>query len=182
MASVCGKAAAAAVICIWEICLLRGIPYQNQYGEREILRPQREFYGGTIGSVFSVEQLKEELNITNDDSPGSQRYLNMDEKLNHLILVEYRYIRLAFHPLLQRFLIVGYGSMNHTGCGHISHLVYYTRFWKDSQWTSVKSIKSGLTTEKYFQRLCAFGPNLINIREKPTTKLLTDEVSKPGLL
>lgn len=37
----------------------------------------------------------------------------------------------------------------------------------------------GLTTEKYHARLSVFGPNLINIREKPTSKLLTDEVLNP---
>lgn len=52
------------------------------------------------------------------------------------------------------------------------------RFWKDANWTSVKNIRSGLTTEKYLERLCAFGPNLINIREKPTMKLLRDEVQR----
>ena len=37
----------------------------------------------------------------------ARQLLNMEEKLTHLILVEYRYIRLAFHPLLRKFLIIG---------------------------------------------------------------------------
>ncbi|KAI8150400.1 ATPase [Fennellomyces sp. T-0311] len=131
----------------------------NQYGELDILRPQHEFYGATIGSVFSVDQMREVIRAEGCSPEEARRLLNMEEKLAHLILVEYRYCRLAFHPLLHRFLIVG--------------------FWKDTQWTSIKSAKSGLTSEKYHQRLCAFGPNLINIREKRTGALLRDEVLNP---
>jgi hypothetical protein len=31
----------------------------------------------------------------------------MDHQVNQLMLVEYRYIRLAFHPILHKFLIIG---------------------------------------------------------------------------
>ncbi|KAI9248797.1 hypothetical protein BDA99DRAFT_445940 [Phascolomyces articulosus] len=131
----------------------------NQYGEQQILRPQHEFYGGTVGSVFSVDQMKEVIRTEGCQAEEARRLLNMEEKLTHLILLEYRYVRLAFHPLLRKFLIIG--------------------FWKDTSWTSIKSAKTGLTSEKYQQRLCAFGPNLINIREKPTGALLRDEVLNP---
>lgn len=83
----------------------------------------------------------------------------MEDPVTQLMLVEYRYVRLAFHPKLHKFLIVG--------------------FWKDTAWTTSKNFKTGLTSEKYHTRLSVFGPNLINIREKPTMKLLTDEVLNP---
>ncbi|KAJ8660316.1 hypothetical protein O0I10_003773 [Lichtheimia ornata] len=130
--------------------------FVNEYGERDIIRPQHEFYGGTIGSVFSLDQMKEELRC---DPSQSRRLLDMDDRITHLVLVEYRYVRLAFHPIMRQFLTIGY--------------------WKDSSWTSIKSIKCGLNSEKYQQRFCAFGPNLINIREKPIGKLLRDEVLNP---
>jgi hypothetical protein len=57
-------------------------------------------------------------------------------------------------------------------------MVATLRFYKDHQWTSVKNMKLGLSTGKYIERLSVFGPNIINIHEKPIMKLLTDEVSK----
>ncbi|KAI8077803.1 P-type ATPase-like protein [Halteromyces radiatus] len=138
----------------------RWLVFKNQYNQFEILRPQREFYGGTMGSVFSIQQIKEELaqlsvSPRNDQLP----FLNLDEQLQHLTLVDYRYVRLAYHPLFDKFLITG--------------------FYKDHQWTSVKNLKLGLSTGKYIERLSVFGPNIINIHEKPTMKLLTDEVLNP---
>ncbi|KAI9315959.1 putative P-type ATPase [Dichotomocladium elegans] len=130
--------------------------FVNQYGERDIIRPQHEFYGGAFGSVFSLDQVKNEMRHRHHDR---RRVINMDEKMPHLILVEYRYVRLAYHPILRKFLAVGY--------------------WKDAHWSSLKNIKTGLSSEKYQQRSCVFGPNLINIREKPTMKLLCDEVLNP---
>lgn len=58
-----------------------------------------------------------------------------------------------------------------------SHL--YISFWKDQSWNTTKNFKLGLSSEKYHSRLSVFGPNLIHIREKPTLKLLTDEVLNP---
>jgi cation-transporting ATPase 13A3/4/5 len=53
---------------------------------------------------------------------------------------------------------------------------FVTRFWKDKSWTTVKSLKLGLTREKHQDRLMVFGPNTIDIEEKPVFKLLVDEV------
>ncbi|KAI8343883.1 putative P-type ATPase [Chlamydoabsidia padenii] len=142
--------------------------FKNQYNQYEILRPLREFYNGTIGSVFSAQQIKNELAQSTSpslstrtlvDTQAQLPYLNLDESLQHLILVDYRYVRLAYHPLFDRFLITG--------------------FYKDHQWTSVKNLKLGLSTGKYIKRLSVFGPNIINIHEKPIMKLLTDEVLNP---
>ncbi|KAI8370583.1 uncharacterized protein BYT42DRAFT_502417 [Radiomyces spectabilis] len=133
--------------------------FMNQYRECEIIRPLRELYGDQLGSVFSLDQIKEEMQTMAVDPQDTHDLLNLDEPLQRLILVEYRYMRLAFHPLLRKFLIVG--------------------FWKDRQWNSVKNLQTGLSTEKFHQRLAVFGPNLINIREKPIPKLLRDEVLNP---
>ncbi|KAI8989577.1 P5-type ATPase cation transporter-domain-containing protein [Pilobolus umbonatus] len=133
--------------------------FKSQYNEIEIIRPHREFYNGSVGSVFSYDQIKAEIRQLSVHSDDARQLLNMDEIISQLILVEYRYNRLGFHPLLNKFLIIG--------------------FWKDQSWNSLKSMKSGLSSEKYRSRLSVFGPNLINIREKPTSKLLTDEVLNP---
>ncbi|GAA5795327.1 hypothetical protein HPULCUR_000683 [Helicostylum pulchrum] len=134
--------------------------FKTQYNEIEMIRPFRELYGGTIGSIFSLDQIKEEILLYNDINAEDARHLlNMDQQVNRLMLVEYRYIRLAFHPILHKFLIIG--------------------FWKDQSWNTTKNFKLGLSSEKYHSRLSVFGPNLIHIREKPTVKLLTDEVLNP---
>jgi hypothetical protein len=52
------------------------------------------------------------------------------------------------------------------------------RFWKDKSWVTVKSLRQGLTREKHLDRLEVFGTNSIDIKEKPTVKLLVDEVCK----
>lgn len=73
-----------------------------------MIRPFRELYGGTIGSIFSLDQIKEEIVLYNDINAEDARHLlNMDQQVNQLLLVEYRYIRLAFHPTLHKFLIIG---------------------------------------------------------------------------
>ncbi|KAG1455987.1 hypothetical protein G6F55_006757 [Rhizopus delemar] len=133
--------------------------FESQYNEIEIIRPNHELYGGTVGSVFSYDQLKQEIADLKLDSETQSRLLNTDQKMNVLILAEYRYIRLAFHPGLFKFLIVG--------------------FWKDRAWNSTKNLKTGLSYEKYRTRTSVFGLNLINIQEKPTMKLLTDEILNP---
>ncbi|ORZ24084.1 hypothetical protein BCR42DRAFT_317373 [Absidia repens] len=136
--------------------------FKNQYNQFEILRPLREFFSGTIGSVFSAQQMKNELAQSAREVMDTQAqlpFLNLDEPLQHLTLVDYRYVRLAYHPLFDKFLITG--------------------FYKDHQWTSIKNLKLGLSNGKYIERLSVFGPNIINIHEKPITKLLTDEVLNP---
>ncbi|KAI8968365.1 hypothetical protein BDF20DRAFT_981485 [Mycotypha africana] len=133
--------------------------FESEYKEIEIIRPFREWYNGSIGSVFCYDQIKEELAQYNLDIGESQQLLNMNEQISQLMLVDYRYNRFAYHPLLHKFLNIG--------------------FWKDQTWTTTKNLKSGLLAEKYHARLSVFGPNLINIREKPTSKLLTDEVLNP---
>jgi cation-transporting ATPase 13A3/4/5 len=76
----------------------------------------REFYSGTTGSIFSTQQIKNELAQSTSpalstrtlvDTQAQLPYLNLDEPLQHLILVDYRYVRLAYHPLFDKFLITG---------------------------------------------------------------------------
>lgn len=73
-----------------------------------MIRPFRELYGGTLGSIFSYDQIKQEiLQYSMSNVEEARSILNMEQKVDQLILVEYRYIRLAFYPLLHKFLIVG---------------------------------------------------------------------------
>ncbi|KAI7870527.1 P-type ATPase-like protein [Spinellus fusiger] len=133
--------------------------FTNQYGDQQVISPVHKRLQCTIGSVFSLEQIKRELADTSLDQSKHASLLAMNKTLEWVTLVEYRYVRLAFHPILHKFLIVG--------------------FWKDHSWTVVKGLKSGLTSKKWEERLSVFGTNLIDIHEKSTLKLLTDEVLDP---
>ena len=87
---------------------MSNIDTQSQYNEIEIIRPLRELYDGTIDSIFSYDQVKQEiLQFSVNDFEEARTLLDMDKKVNQLMLVEYRYIRLAFHPILHKFLIIG---------------------------------------------------------------------------
>ena len=90
-----------------KVLLLKNIYFQSQYKEIEIIKPRRELYGGTIGSVFSYDQVKQEISHLRSHTDAYQQYLNMEQKMTHIVMVDYRYIRLVFHPDLCKFLIVG---------------------------------------------------------------------------
>ncbi|KAI9271989.1 hypothetical protein BY458DRAFT_509141 [Sporodiniella umbellata] len=133
--------------------------FESQYKEIEVIRLSHQPYNGTIGSVFSYDQLKQEVENLRLDSESCTQLMDMEQKMSRLMMVEYKYIRLAFHPTLSKFLIVG--------------------FWKDKAWSSTKNLKTGLTYEGFRTRESIFGRNLIDIREKPTMRLLTDEILNP---
>lgn len=78
-----------------------------------------------------------------------------DPVISRLRFLEYRYIRLFFHPLKDRF-VLGNG-------------------WKDPSWTDVKLLRCGLDGEEREPRILAFGKNLIDIEQKSISQLLVDE-------
>ncbi|RUS13929.1 hypothetical protein BC937DRAFT_94589 [Endogone sp. FLAS-F59071] len=134
---------------------------ENQWGETTIEHTTHRYYGGAIGTVFSTEQVGEELLKLGPEPMasrllGERRYLNPSETLNYLHLLDYRYLRMAYHPGLRRFLQTGY--------------------WKDPAWTSAKTLRNGLTREQHRERKSVFDENLIDVKEKPILKLLVDEV------
>lgn len=79
-----------------------------------------------------------------------------DPILDDLRVLDYRYIRFAFHPLKDRFL--------------------QTNSWIDPAWTDVKTIRAGIDGDEKEKREQAFGNNLIDIRQKSIPQLLVDEV------
>lgn len=134
---------------------------QNQWGTLTITEPSNAYYNGALSSVFSEDQLKSELETYahNYGRTNLTRSHNFQQNLPHLITINYQYVRLAFNPIIEQFHVIG--------------------FWKDKSWNSVKSLKQGLTSETHHDRLQIFGPNAIDIKEKPTSKLLVDEVLNP---
>jgi cation-transporting ATPase 13A3/4/5 len=80
-----------------------------------------------------------------------------DPILDELRILDYRYMRLSYHPLKDRFIL----------CNS----------WKDPAWTNVKSIRSGIDTDEKEYRELVFGNNMIDIKQKTVPQLLVDEVS-----
>lgn len=87
------------------------------------------------------------------------RYEDEDDDpiLSHLRYLDYRYIRVYYHPLLDQFLL----NSN----------------WKDPSWSDVRAMRGGIDGEGKNYRKMVFGDNVIEIREKTAMQLLLDEVS-----
>ena len=84
-----------------------------------------------------------------------------DPVMGVLRFLDYRYIRLVFHPFQDKFVL-------NSG-------------WKDPAWTDVKSMRIGLDNDERLKREKVFSMNLIDIRQKSIPKLLVDEVIETPL-
>ncbi len=112
-------------------------------------------YGHALSTVFGSNE------------KGVLRYYDEDDDpvINYLRFVDYRYIRVSFHPLKDQFVL--------------------SNSWKDPNWNSVRSIRTGLDGDEKDYRERVFGKNLIAIQEKSIAELLVDEVccySSPSLI
>ncbi|CAG8502981.1 984_t:CDS:10, partial [Cetraspora pellucida] len=124
---------------------------KNQWGDISIEYVIRKYYGGTISSVFSVDN-SEDNNVSRLTSYRS------DDILHNLHFFDYRYIRFIYSPILGKFI--------------------QNNFWKDPAWVSVDVLKNGIDREIHNEREIIFGQNLIDIKEKSTSQLLIEETMK----
>ncbi|KAK4241245.1 hypothetical protein C8A03DRAFT_12498 [Achaetomium macrosporum] len=122
---------------------------ENQWNEMAILEVDSTPYGRSLSTVFGA--------------PGKMTSYLMDEDpdpiLQDLRMINYRYVRFYFHPLLDKFLI----------CNG----------WKDPLWSNVREIRAGIDGEEKSHRDVVFGSNLIDIEQKSMFRLLVDEVFHP---
>ena len=119
---------------------------QNQWGEFTVHPVSVEPYGNALSTVFAPHD-KEAINGFHDDDPI----------LENLRILDYRYMRLFYHPLEDKFVP--------------------NNGWKDPLWTNVKSLREGLDGDERDVRCQVFGRNVINIQQKTIPQLLLDEVS-----
>lgn len=118
---------------------------QNQWGELTEHSVHRQPYGHALSTVFG--------------SPGkeaSHEFEDDDPVLEDLCHVDYRYMRLFYHPIEDNFLV----------CNG----------WKDPSWTDSSLLRSGLDADERDQRDQVFGKNIIDIVQKSIPQLLFDEV------
>lgn len=123
--------------------------FQNQWGEFTVHYVSVEEYGHPMSTVFARSG-KEKFN--------GYRY-DGDAELAFLRFLDYRYMRLLYHPIEDKFVL--------------------NNDWWDPQWTSVKALREGLDAEERDPRDQVFGRNMIEIHQKTIPELLIDEVSLP---
>lgn len=97
-----------------------------------------------------------------------------DGLLHNLIVIEYRYNRFAVDPRTGLFAMVRFVVLIHTNSLRL-HFMF--RDWRDSRWTSVSAVQSGVDEPTIKQRLILFTKNEIDIEGKSTVSLLVEEVS-----
>ncbi len=122
---------------------------QNQWGEFTVHDVSTEEYGHPYSTVFGLPT-KETLNGYHDDD---------DPILENLKILDYRYMRLLFHPLEDKF------GLNNN--------------WVDPQWTDIKALREGLDSDERDIRDQVFGKNVLEIEQKSIPQLLVDEVRPP---
>ena len=122
---------------------------ENQWGEVITQHIRKETYGRSLSSIFGIKEKAGVREYDEDDDPT----------IKELRMLDYRYIRFCYHPLKDKFLL---GNT-----------------WKDPTWTEVQAVREGLDEEEKEYRELVFGKNLIDIEEKTTAQLLTDEVLHP---
>ncbi|KAF4983077.1 hypothetical protein FZEAL_1424 [Fusarium zealandicum] len=133
-------------------CSLRDCEWvviENQWGELITMPVRSQPYGRPLSSVFGMSE-KYYSDAFDDDN---------DPIVDDLRTLDYRYIRLCFHTLKDKFML----------CNG----------WKDPNWTDVRLTRTGLDSDEKTVREVVFGSNLIDIEQKSMSQLLVDEVLHP---
>lgn len=123
---------------------------ENQWNEMAILDVDNTPYNRPLSTVFGAPR-KTASDMFDDEDP--------DPLLKDLRGLNYRYVRLYYHPQRDKFVLS-------TG-------------WKDPLWQDVREIRAGLDSDEKGFRTQVFGANLIDIEQKSVFKLLVDEVFHP---
>ncbi|KHN95426.1 uncharacterized protein MAM_06703 [Metarhizium album ARSEF 1941] len=137
---------------VGRLCPLRQCDWvviENQWGELSIIKVTTLEYGRPVSSVFGIPE-KPFLNSLDDEN---------DPLIDDLRSLDYRYVRLYFHPVKDKFVM--------------------SSGWKDPEWTDVRLVRSGLDSDDKAIREAIFGHNLIDIEQKTIGQLLIDEVLHP---
>lgn len=119
---------------------------ENQWGELVTIPVTAKEYGRPVSSVFGIPEKSFLYGLDDDNDP----------LIDCLRSLDYRYVRLYFHPLKDKFVM--------------------SAGWKDPEWTDARLVRSGLDSDDKSIREIIFGNNLIDIEQKTISQLLVDEV------
>ncbi|KAL9102913.1 MAG: hypothetical protein Q9163_002005 [Psora crenata] len=123
---------------------------EDQWGDMTVQNLKRMPYGHALSTVFGPKALSRRSSEYEDDD---------DPILREICFLDYRYIRLCFHPDSDKFLL----------CSD----------WTDPTWRSVKSMRMGLDSDERHIREQVFDKNQIDVKEKSVPQLLMDEALHP---
>ncbi|OOF92274.1 hypothetical protein ASPCADRAFT_210710 [Aspergillus carbonarius ITEM 5010] len=126
-------------VCQW-------VAVEDQWNQFGIHKVHNEDYGRPLSTLFADP----EYHIFDEDN---------DPTIPRLRYIHYRYLRLFYHPIEDKFCLVN--------------------GWKDPFWTNAKEMRAGLDADDRDSREQVFGKNLIDIQQKPILQLLTDEAFHP---
>ena len=119
---------------------------ENQWSELVIIQVKIQEYGRPVSSVFGVPEKPYLYGLDDENDP----------LVDHLRSLDYRYIRLYFHPTKDKFVM--------------------SSGWKDPEWTDARIVRAGLSSDEKFAREVVFGSNLIDIEQKTVAQLMVEEV------
>ncbi|RDA92278.1 hypothetical protein CP533_5486 [Ophiocordyceps camponoti-saundersi (nom. inval.)] len=122
---------------------------ENQWGELVILSVKTQLYGRPISTMFGLPVKLFPYGLDDEYDP----------LMDQLRTLDYRHVRLCFHPLQDQFVLS-------TG-------------WKDPDWTNIRSVRTGLDSDKKAMREVMFGNNLIDTGVKSVGQLLIEEALHP---
>ena len=111
----------------------------------------RKPYGRPMSTVFGNPTKRLSYELDDDQDPI----------VTELRVLDYRYVRLFFHPIKDMFVVF-------TG-------------WRDPNWTDVRATRAGVDSDEKNHREVVFGRNTIDIEQKSIPRLLVDEVCFPRL-
>lgn len=138
------------VAVLGEACPLRDCDWvviENQWGELVTMQVRSQPYGRVLSTIFGLPE-KLYSDVLDEDS---------DPVLDDLRTLDYRYVRLCYHPLKDKFTLC--------------------HGWKDPNWTDIRLTRAGLDSDEKGVREIVFGANLIDIEQKSMGQLLVDEVT-----
>ncbi|KAM4055966.1 p5-type ATPase cation transporter [Hirsutella rhossiliensis] len=122
---------------------------ENQWGELAVVSVKSQLYGRPVSTVFGLPEKMFSYGLDDENDP----------LMDNLRMLDYRYVRLCFHPLKDKFVLS-------TG-------------WKDPEWTDVRLVRCGLDSDEKAIREVVFGSNLIDIEARSSGQILVDEALHP---
>lgn len=125
---------------------------ENQWGELAMVSVKSQLHGRPVSTVFGPPEKIFSYGLDEENDP----------LMDKLRMLDYRYVRLCYHPLKDKFVL--------------------SAGWKDPEWTDIRLVRCGLDSDEKALREVVFGRNLIDIEAKSSGQILVDEVSSPRVL
>lgn len=127
---------------------------ETEHGELDVVDVQRKWFNRSLSSVMNVPQLHD-LSAHEDLST-----LNIDPNIPILISFEYRYLKLHYSP------VEGIFKTN-------------TNWVDPHNWADLNHTRDGLSKDAYDDRVLVFNENSLQLKEKPISQILKDEILHP---